>query len=1099
MMMESKKFQYDVFISHSSKDKPTVRELAERLRKDGIRVWFDEWVIKPGDSIPSKIKQGLEGSRVLILVMSANAFGADWVTLERHTFLFRDPINTQRRFLPLRLDDAPIKDMLKQFSYIDWRKKSKEEYKKLLSACRIIEPEQKIETFPSKVLKGHKEAVTCVAITPDGRRAVSGSDDCTVRVWDLESMKCIAILEEHISYVQGIALTSDGKLAVSGSRDTTVRVWDLESMKCVSILKGHFDRVWGVALTPNGELAVSVSDDGTVRVWDLVSMECVHILKGHAGIVLGVSLTPDGKRAVSSSFDNTVRVWDLESMKCISILEGHTHAVDGVAITPDGKSAVSGSYDSTIRVWDLESMKCVSILEGHKSDVYGVAITQDGKRVISSSRDTTVRVWDLESMKCVSILEGHIDRVWGVVLTPDGRRAVSGSFDKTVRVWELPPIEEKPAEICESTRYTNAKVVLVGETGVGKTWLADKMCKGEVDNQEESTLGVNISQLNLPINKASDIEREVWLWDFAGQADYRLISQLYMDETALALLVFNPQDLNPFETLGYWEKSMRKSLKYQPVKLLVAGRIDRGGVMVSDRMFDDFRNKYGFAELLKTSAVTGEGCEELKSAIAKYIHWDRLPYVVTTKLFKMLKDAIIKLKDENIALIRIQELHQRLQFMLPGENVGFDETKAVVGLMQGQGMVQMLDFGDFVLLQPEQINRYASIVVRMAREHVDEMGVVSEQDVIDGRLDYKDMKRLSEADEQILLRAMVQTFIDRSLCIKEKTKDGLMLVFPSYFRRDNPDLPEHPNVFVTYSFEGGLEEIYSTLVVRLSYSDGFQKDQLWRDAADFKTPDDKRVGLAMERKGEGKAEIIVYFDKEVSIDAKVTFIKYVHEHLLGKAQNVTRVRTYVCPHCDNPVMDIEAIRDRLELGKRDIGCLRCDERIPLFDLIEDKFASDEFRQRVREMDETAEINLDNQSKELILVGQAITISAEANQIFRPLIWADWGIDGEIEFKNDKGEASGKRVYLQLKSGDSYTYTRKSDEKEIFTIKNPRHPEFWLNHPSPVMLVIRTSNGEIRWMNVTDYLKKRGRNVKQIVFEGEPFSTLSVIRLRDKLV
>jgi GTPase SAR1 family protein len=1075
-----------------------VRELAERLRKDGIRVWFDEWVIKPGDSIPSKIKQGLEGSRVLILVMSANAFGSDWVTLERHTFLFRDPINTQRKFIPLRLDDAPIRDMLKQFSYIDWRKKSEEEYKKLLSACKIIEPEQKVETLPSKVLKGHKKPVNCVAITPDGRRAVSGSDDNTVRVWDLESMKSVSIFVGHTDPVAGVAITPDGKRAVAGSMDNTVRVWDLESMKSISILKGHTDPVVGVAITSDSRRAVSGSWDNTVRVWDLESMKCVSILKGHTDAVRGVAITSDGRRAVSGSDDNTVRAWDLESMKCVSILEGHTYYVWEVAITSDGRKAVSGSSDNTVRVWDLESMKCVSILEGHTNFVRGVAITSDGRKAVSGSWDKTVRVWDLESMKCVSILEVP-KVVWGVAITSDGRRAVSGSSDKTVRVWELPSIEAKSAEVCESARYTNAKVVLVGETGVGKTGLALRLCEDRWE-ATESTHGMQVSPLKLPSpDKTPDFEREVWLWDFAGQPDYHLIHQLYMNETALALLVFDPQDRNPFETLGNWEKSLRKVTGQEMVKMLIAGRCDRGGIMVSDRVIDEFSKQYEFTEFLKTGAKIGEGCEELKSAIAKYIPWDRLPYIVTTKLFKMLKDAIIKLKDENIALIRLSELYQRLQLMLPGENVGFDETKAVVGLMQGQGMVQMLDFGDFVLLQPEQINRYASIVVRMAREHVDEMGVVSEQDVIDGRLDYKDMKRLSEADEQILLRAMVQTFIDRSLCIKEKTKDGLMLVFPSYFRRDNPDLPEHPNVFVTYGFEGGLEEIYSTLVVRLSYSDGFKKDQLWRDAADFLTPDDKRVGLAMERKGEGKAEIIVYFDKDVSIDTKVTFIKYVHEHLLAKAQNVTRVRTYVCPNCDNPVMDIEAMKDRLELGKKDIGCLRCDERIPLFDLIEDKFASDEFRQKVRDMDERAEINLDNQSKELILVGQAITISAEANQIFRPLIWADWGIDGEIEFRNDKGEASGKHVYLQLKSGDSYTYTRKSDGKEIFTIKNPRHPEFWLNHPSPVMLVIRTSDGQIRWMNVTDYLKKRGKNVKQIVFEGESFSALSVIRLRDKLV
>ena len=122
--------------------------------------------------------------------------------------------------------------------------------------------------------------------------------------------------------------------------------------------------------------------------------------------------------------------------------------------------------------------------------------------------------------------------------------------------------------------------------------------------------------------------------------------------------------------------------------------------------------------------------------------------------------------------------------------------------MQGQGVVQMLAFGDFVLLQPEWINRYASVVVRMAREHADEMGVVPEQQVLEGQLDYKDMERLAEADEKILLRAIVQTFLDRSLCLRQETPQGTMLVFPSYFSRDKPDLPEHPNVFVTYGFAG---------------------------------------------------------------------------------------------------------------------------------------------------------------------------------------------------------------------------------------------------------------------------------------------------------
>jgi hypothetical protein len=107
--MPNDSFQFDVFLSHSAKDKAVVRDVAERLRKDGLRVSFDEGEIRPGDSMPAKIEEGLERSRVLVLCMSANAFGSDWAQLESGTFRFRDPLNMERRFLPLRLDDTPIK------------------------------------------------------------------------------------------------------------------------------------------------------------------------------------------------------------------------------------------------------------------------------------------------------------------------------------------------------------------------------------------------------------------------------------------------------------------------------------------------------------------------------------------------------------------------------------------------------------------------------------------------------------------------------------------------------------------------------------------------------------------------------------------------------------------------------------------------------------------------------------------------------------------------------------------------------------------------------------------------------------------------------
>ncbi len=180
------------------------------------------------------------------------------------------------------------------------------------------------------------------------------------------------------------------------------------------------------------------------------------------------------------------------------------------------------------------------------------------------------------------------------------------------------------------------------------------------------------------------------------------------------------------------------------------------------------------------------------------------------------------------------------------------------------------------------------------------------------------MVRLPEIDEKILLQAMVETLVNRSLCIREDTPEGPQLIFPSYFKQDRPEIDDHPNVFVVYRFAGLLDEVYATLVVRLHYTNDFSKEQLWKYAADFKTFRDQRVDLQMTRISDTAGEIQVFFDNDVPIDTKVSFIKYIHEHLKKRAHDVTRVRFYICPYCDTPLENPKTIEKRIEMGHKDM-------------------------------------------------------------------------------------------------------------------------------------------------------------------------------------
>lgn len=231
---------------------------------------------------------------------------------------------------------------------------------------------------------------------------------------------------------------------------------------------------------------------------------------------------------------------------------------------------------------------------GHAGVVWGVAIVPDGTRAVSASDDNTLRVWDLATAKSIGILEGHTNCVYGVALSADGARAVSAPQDGTLRVWDIKAIHK--------ASYTNAKVLFVGDSGAGKSGLVKCLVHDEPPGGNLSTDAGWTAQLELAHNSKSKVtDREIWLWDFGGQADYRLIHQLYMDDTALAVFVLDAQKPDACDKLAAWDRDITRAAGGKPFeKLLVAGKYDVCPPIMTKESIESYCDAHDFAASIAT-------------------------------------------------------------------------------------------------------------------------------------------------------------------------------------------------------------------------------------------------------------------------------------------------------------------------------------------------------------------------------------------------------------------------------------------------------------------------------------------------------------------
>jgi cytochrome c len=280
-----------------------------------------------------------------------------------------------------------------------------------------------------------------------------------------------AQLRGHGGPVRAVAISPDGRAALSGSFDSSAIRWSLARNAAEQVLRFHDDAVNAVALLKDGR-AVTAGADGRIAIWSGGKQQPDTVLQGHTAPIVALAVSPDGATLASAAWDNTVRLWPLASGEP-RVLEGHTQNVNGVAFTADGKSVVSASYDLTLRIWPLDGgvptivtlpapLSAVAaapdeiVAAGANGVVYflnyagewkgevqvsptpviSLAVPPDGALVAAAGIRGSVAVIERKERKLARTLVGPGLPVWSVVFLPDSRTMLTGGTDHVIRRWD---------------------------------------------------------------------------------------------------------------------------------------------------------------------------------------------------------------------------------------------------------------------------------------------------------------------------------------------------------------------------------------------------------------------------------------------------------------------------------------------------------------------------------------------------------------------------------------------------------------------------------------------------------------------------------------
>jgi small GTP-binding protein len=737
--------------------------------------------------------------------------------------------------------------------------------------------------------------------------------------------------------------------SVQVQRITTIKLWDAWSGR----LLDSVDSVQAAALSfgPHSDLIVTGHTD-SLRVWHLTNgrLAAPKKLPGGYRNVIAIALEPSGDFLAIAADYSTVLVRSLEPGNVTMTIDGLDGQVSALAYATEiGTGLLSAAVlDRAIQVRRVGDMSLVASLEGHTELISSLGNFGRDSFLLSESEDQDIRLWDRQTLECRLVIKNLTkivpteSRYKRAAAGCPGHSAIAIVSDSDVvpgarvlTVWTFGASlgESHQAELSK-VKYTTAKVVLLGDSGVGKTGLGWRVAHGDF-REHSSTHGQQFWLLDqLRDTRPDGTQCEAILWDLAGQPDYRLIHALFLDDADVALILFDATHSDdPMQGVDYWLRQLGfGTTDNAPAAILVAARSDRGTARMTPADMAEFASRRGARSVIVTSARTGRGLDELVAGIRDAIDWERRPTTVTTTTFKLIKDYVLRLKEPeetSRVILSPADLRRLLEDGDIADGFSDEEMMSAVGHLSNHGYVSILKTSrgeSRILLAPELLNNIASSIVLEARQNPKGLGSLEERRVLAGEYQFPELADLRPEEQEILLDSAVAMFLQHNVCFREADplNSTVYLVFPALINLKRPDLDEAQPIEngPSYTIVGAVENVYASLVVLLGYTSTFTRANQWRDQARYVVGDGLVCGFRLEGEYDaGELNFVLYFGTTVGQPIRNLFQSLFESFLARRHLTVRRYEPIHCPAGHH--LNRSVVRELMAEGVDRTFCNRC--------------------------------------------------------------------------------------------------------------------------------------------------------------------------------